>query len=150
MQKHVNLVDLVKSFPTNIFLQNLASIQKRTKNQRKVRYRTFQLRRELPQVDRSRRPVVRREQHLAGIPGGEEELEGSGHEAVGPVVLADTWPSISDLELCPYPFPGIRFRLPVCPFSFFRAICPFSRRKTLFPIIFRKMLHFGKIPKNFG
>ena len=30
MQKHVNLVDLVKSFPTNIFLQNLASIQKRT------------------------------------------------------------------------------------------------------------------------
>ena len=30
MQKHVNLVDLVKSFPTNIFLQNLASILKRT------------------------------------------------------------------------------------------------------------------------
>ena len=31
MQKHVNLVDLVKSFPKNIFLQNLASIQKRTR-----------------------------------------------------------------------------------------------------------------------
>ena len=30
MQKDVNLVDLVKSFPTNIYLQNLASIQKRT------------------------------------------------------------------------------------------------------------------------
>ena len=30
MQKHVNLADLVKSFPTSIFLQNLASIQKRT------------------------------------------------------------------------------------------------------------------------
>ena len=30
MQKHVNLVDLVKSFPTNIYLQNLALIQKRT------------------------------------------------------------------------------------------------------------------------
>ena len=30
MQKHVNLVYLVKSFPTNIYLQNLASIQKRT------------------------------------------------------------------------------------------------------------------------
>ena len=30
MQKHVNLVDLVKSFPTNIFLQKLALIQKRT------------------------------------------------------------------------------------------------------------------------
>ena len=30
MPKHVNLVDLVKSFPTNIFLQNLESIQKRT------------------------------------------------------------------------------------------------------------------------
>ena len=58
MQKHVNLVDLVKSFPTNIFLQNLASIQKRTspiklncllikfwlENPRKVRHRTFQLR----------------------------------------------------------------------------------------------------------
>ena len=29
MQKHVNLVDLAKSFPTNIYLQNLASIQKR-------------------------------------------------------------------------------------------------------------------------
>ena len=30
VQKHVNLVDLVKSLPTNIYLQNLASIQKRT------------------------------------------------------------------------------------------------------------------------
>ena len=30
MQKHVNLVDLVKSFPTNIYLQNLVSIQPRT------------------------------------------------------------------------------------------------------------------------
>ena len=30
MQKHVNLVDLVKSFPTNIFLQKSASIQPRT------------------------------------------------------------------------------------------------------------------------
>ena len=30
MQRHVNLVDLVKSFATNIFLRNLASIQKRT------------------------------------------------------------------------------------------------------------------------
>ena len=30
MQKNENLVDLVKSFPTNIYLQNLASIQKRT------------------------------------------------------------------------------------------------------------------------
>ena len=30
MEKHVHLVDLVKSFPTIIFLQNLASIQKRT------------------------------------------------------------------------------------------------------------------------
>ena len=30
MQKHVNLVDFVKSFPTNIFLRNLASIQQRT------------------------------------------------------------------------------------------------------------------------
>ena len=35
MQKHVNLVDLVKSFPTNIFLQNFASIQKRSGNPRK-------------------------------------------------------------------------------------------------------------------
>ena len=30
MQKYVHLVDLVKSFPTNIYLQNLALIQKRT------------------------------------------------------------------------------------------------------------------------
>ena len=30
VQKHANLVDLVKSFPTNIYLQNLASIQPRT------------------------------------------------------------------------------------------------------------------------
>ena len=54
MQKHVNLVDLVKSFPTNIYLQSLASIQKRTspvkfahlaeKSGIAVRYRTFQLR----------------------------------------------------------------------------------------------------------
>ena len=56
VQKHVNLIDLVKSFPTNINLQNLASIQKRTSpvtfahlaeksgNHSMVRYRTFQLR----------------------------------------------------------------------------------------------------------
>ena len=31
VQKHVNLVEIVKRFPTNIFLQNLASIQKRTR-----------------------------------------------------------------------------------------------------------------------
>ena len=53
MQKHVNLVDLVKSFPTNIYLQTLASIQQRTslttfdhlaeKSESAVRYRTFQL-----------------------------------------------------------------------------------------------------------
>ena len=30
MQKHVNLVDLIKSFQTNIYLQKLASIQPRT------------------------------------------------------------------------------------------------------------------------
>ena len=30
MQKYVHLVDLLKRFPTNIYLQNLASIQKRT------------------------------------------------------------------------------------------------------------------------
>ena len=30
MQKHVNLVDLVKSFPTSIYLQKSASIQPRT------------------------------------------------------------------------------------------------------------------------
>ena len=30
VQRHVNLVDLVKSFPTNIFLQKSASIQPRT------------------------------------------------------------------------------------------------------------------------
>ena len=30
MQKHVNLVDLVKSFPTNMYLQKSASIQPRT------------------------------------------------------------------------------------------------------------------------
>ena len=30
MQKDVNLVDLIKGFPTNILLQNLVSIQKRT------------------------------------------------------------------------------------------------------------------------
>ena len=30
MQKYAHIVDLVKSFPTNILLQNLASIQKRT------------------------------------------------------------------------------------------------------------------------
>ena len=30
MQKHVNLVDLVKSFPTSTLLQNLASIEQRT------------------------------------------------------------------------------------------------------------------------
>ena len=62
MQKHVNLVDLVKSFPTNIFLQNLASMQKRTSplkfdhlaEQSKVWYRTFQLRSGPPTVRPSR------------------------------------------------------------------------------------------------
>ena len=59
MQKHVNLVDLVKSFPTNILLQNLASIQERAspikfdhlaeKSESALRSRTFQLR--LPLVE---------------------------------------------------------------------------------------------------
>ena len=64
VQKHVNLLDLAKSFPTNIFLQNLASIQKRTslirfdywlENQSKVRYRIFQ-----PRCSRRRRRRHRR------------------------------------------------------------------------------------------
>ena len=56
VQKHANLVDLVKSFPTNILLENLASIQQRTslikfdhlaeKSESALRYRIFQLRRE--------------------------------------------------------------------------------------------------------
>ena len=54
MQKHVNIVDLVKSFPTNIFLQIWRRYSKERalynliiwmKNQGKARYRTFQLRR---------------------------------------------------------------------------------------------------------
>ena len=68
MQKHANLVDFVKNFPTNIFLQNLASIQKRTspkkfdhlaeKSESAVRYRIFQLRppdRTIEQPSRERR-----------------------------------------------------------------------------------------------
>ena len=56
MQKHVNLVDLVKSFPTNIFLQiwrryrrerALYSLIIWLKNQSKVRYRIVQLRYEV-------------------------------------------------------------------------------------------------------
>ena len=53
VQKHANLVDLVKSFPTHIFLQiwrryrrerALESLISWLKNQMKVRHRTFQLR----------------------------------------------------------------------------------------------------------
>ena len=57
VQKRSHLVDLGESFPRNIYLQTLASIQKRTspikfahlaeKSERKVRHRTFQLR-EIP------------------------------------------------------------------------------------------------------
>ena len=36
VQKHVNLVDLVESFPTSIFLQNLASMQPRTSREREL------------------------------------------------------------------------------------------------------------------
>ena len=51
--KGLHCVDLCESFPTNLYLQNLASIQKRTspvkfahlaEKSGKVRYRTFQLR----------------------------------------------------------------------------------------------------------
>ena len=38
MQKHANLVDLVKSFPTNIYLQNLALIQPRTSLSKFVKF----------------------------------------------------------------------------------------------------------------
>ena len=57
MQKNANLVELEKCCQTHIFLQNLASMQKKTspikfahlaeKSERKVRHRTFQLR-EIP------------------------------------------------------------------------------------------------------
>ena len=42
MQKHVvNIVDLVKSFQTNIYLQNLASIQPRTSPNTNTRYHCY-------------------------------------------------------------------------------------------------------------
>ena len=67
MQKDVNLVDLIKSFPTNILLQNLASIQKRTspikfdhlaENQSRVRYRNFQIRSFAPAAPAMRASLV--------------------------------------------------------------------------------------------
>ena len=82
MQKHANLVDLAKSFPTNIFLQNLASIQKRTsplslliwlKNKRKVRHRTSQLRRFSGRADGGREAAEPRE---SSKKTKEEGLEG--------------------------------------------------------------------------
>ena len=77
MQKHVNLVDLVKSFPTNIYLQKLASIQKRTspvkfahvaeKSGSALRYRTFQPFGGSDGVGARRRPAA---------PGGERRRPG--------------------------------------------------------------------------
>ena len=73
MQKHIDLVDLVKSFPTNIVLQILASIEKRTspikfdhlaeKSESALRYRILQLSDGLRVVggvqDGQRPPVLR-------------------------------------------------------------------------------------------
>ena len=71
VQKHVNLVDLVKSFPTNILLQNLASIQKRTspvkfdylaEKSNKIRYRTLPwFFSQMSKLYRARSPLYRRQ-----------------------------------------------------------------------------------------
>ena len=51
MQKHVNIVDLYKSFPTNVYLQNLASMQPRTSHVKFARPpRTDLLLLQIPQV----------------------------------------------------------------------------------------------------
>ena len=42
------------------------------------------------------------------------------------------WALISDLELCLFPFPGIRFRFPFSPFRPFSGHFPFSPGKTVF------------------
>ena len=76
MQKHVNLVDLVTSFPTHILLQiwrryrrerALESLIIWMKNQMKVRHRTFQLR-ELPREEVAAGEVERRARG-EGLPG---------------------------------------------------------------------------------
>ena len=97
MQKHVNLVDLVKSFPTNIFLQNitfsffsfiflssdflkiwrryrreraLSSLLIWLKNQGKIRNRTFQRSREPREAER----LAVRGLRARDVPRGEERV----------------------------------------------------------------------------
>ena len=106
MQKHVNLVDLAKSFPTNIFLQNLASIQRRTspikfahlaENLRKVRHRTFQLRMRPLRGRLPGLPTLPRLSFLLPFSKGRTRARECQHDQNGPAVhcvrFARSWPA---------------------------------------------------------
>ena len=76
------------------------------KNHSKVRCRTFQLRRGPPRSSPSRARA------RGNTPRGKPPLAIRSP-------ASETWAPISDLELCLFPFPGIRFRFPFSPYRSF-------------------------------
>ena len=87
MQKHVNLVDLVKSFPTNIFLQNLASIQKRTSLINFANFAEKSEKGSISNLSTKVRPRARRRRNRRGVPAGGERRERAGHVPLQQQVL---------------------------------------------------------------
>ena len=76
MQKHVNFIDLVKSFPTNIYLQILASIQPRASLSKFVQFSHIY-------------PAQRFNLHIGTTPGVDKATEqGAGvNRALLPIVV---------------------------------------------------------------
>ena len=79
MQKHVNLVDLVKSFPTNMYLQNLASIQKRTSP---LKFAHMAGKSEYGSISNLSTEAVT---DYAGATGGQDVAADGGFQAPGPL-----------------------------------------------------------------
>ena len=104
MQKHVNLVDLGESFPTHIYLQNLASIQPRTSPVKFARspctdyYRFPRCSRTSRRATRARRrgPMARRRsprRRAPWLPAPCTSRRTSSSSSVGLSAMSSTFPS---------------------------------------------------------
>ena len=145
VQKHVNLVDLVKSFPTNIFFQILASIQKRTSP---IKFAPLAEKSENGSTSNlsTKSCTAAGPRYRARWPGRARASAWAGRHR--PAWFARsrpdrTWVANKDLlevEIWSY----LKYRNINVPWNIKISWVPISLKAP------RKLLHLGKIPKLFG